>query len=78
MSDEYLIKNTTKEQREKIVRDSLGYESGCEDCGEMMGIDMYADYIDGKKELNEITMEFRKGFISEDLGPKGMSCSAGM
>lgn len=78
MSDDYLIKNTTREEREKIVRDSLGYESGCEDCGDMVGYDMYLDYIEGKKELKEITMEFRRGFICEDLGPKGMSCSGDM
>ena len=30
--EEYLIKNTTREQREQIVKDSLGYsELGCDD-----------------------------------------------
>jgi hypothetical protein len=75
MNEEFLIKNTTREQREKIVRDSLGYESGCESCGGAMGYDMYTDYIEGRKELREITMEFRTGYISEDLGPEGMSCN---
>ena len=78
MSEEFLIKNTTKEQREKIVRDSLGFESGCDDFGGAIGYDLYQDYIDGKKELNEVTKEFNGGFISEDLGPKGMSCSGDM
>ena len=38
--EEYLIKNTTREQREQIVKDSLGYsELGCDDA--MDGYDMY-------------------------------------
>lgn len=56
-----LIKDTTREQREQIVRDSLGdeYSTGCgfEDCG----ID-YQLYIDGKKELRELNMEADCGF----------------
>lgn len=28
-------------------------------------VEMYQDYIDGKKELREINMEFRAGYISE-------------
>ena len=44
-----LIKDTTREQREQIVRDSLGdeYDVGCG--YESTGID-YQFYIDGKKE----------------------------
>ena len=52
--EEYLIKNTTREQREQIVKDSLGYsELGCDDA--MDGYDMYLPYIEGIKELREIT-----------------------
>ena len=40
--------------------------------------DNWKEFIDGKKELNEVTKEFNRGFISEDLGPKGMSCSGDM
>ena len=44
--EEYLIKNTTREQREQIVKDSLGYsELGCDDA--MDGYDMYLPYIEG-------------------------------
>lgn len=33
--DEYLIKNTTREQREQIVKDSLGYSDlGCDEWGD--------------------------------------------
>lgn len=54
----YLIKDTTKEEREQIVADSLGNISAtCDGC--MPGLaEMYQDYIDGKKELRDINMEF--------------------
>ena len=55
-----LIKDTTREEREKIVADSLGNIYGsCDGCA--VGVaDMYQDYIDGKKEIHDINMEFRK------------------
>ena len=61
----YLIKDTTKEEREKIVAESLGnIEATCDGC--MSGLaEMYQDYIDGKKELKQINMEFHAGYISE-------------
>lgn len=54
----YLIAETTKEEREQIVKDSLGnMEASCDGC--MAGLaEMYQDYIDGKKELRQINMEF--------------------
>ena len=60
----YLICETTKEQREKIVAESLGnIEASCNGC--MAGlVEMYQDYIDGKKELRDINMEFNAGYIS--------------
>ena len=60
-----LIKDTTKEERAKIVEESIGKFAGaCDGCS--VGIvEMYQDYIDGKKELREINMEFRAGYISE-------------
>jgi len=62
--DRYLIKNTTRAQREKIVRDSIGNCDGnCDGCACGLGDEMYQDYIDGKKELKEISMEFRRGFV---------------
>lgn len=59
----YLIKDTTKEEREQIVRKSMGdMEAGCEDC--MAGLaEMYQAYIDGKKEIQEINMEFQAGYV---------------
>ena len=43
----YLIKDTTRQEREQIVADSLGnIDAYCDGC--MCGItEMYQDYIDG-------------------------------
>ena len=45
----YLISETTKEEREAIVKESLGnIEASCDGC--MSGLaEMYQDYIDGKR-----------------------------
>lgn len=63
MNDKYLIANTTKEQREQIVRDSLGYGIGCEDADD--GYEMYYDYIAGKKELSQINAEYKANYVTE-------------
>lgn len=70
----YLIKDTTREEREKIVADSLGYiEANCDGC--MTGlVEMYQDYIDGKKELREINMEFNARYVKDDDMPGRRSC----
>ena len=70
----YLINETTKEERERIVADSLGnIEANCDGC--MAGLaEMYQDYIDGKKELREINMEFNARYIKGDDMPGRKSC----
>lgn len=61
-AESYLIRDTTRAQREQIVKESLGYgDIGCEDC--MDGYEMYLPYIEGKKELKEITMEYRARYL---------------
>ena len=67
--DDYLIKNTTREQREQIIRQALSCGGGgCDDCsgcgvfGAIDPNDMYQPYIDGIKEISEINMEFRAQF----------------
>ena len=59
----YLIKDTTREERKKIVEESLGNTSAnCDGC--MAGLEeMYQDYIDGKKEIREINMEFNARYV---------------
>ena len=69
-----LIKDTTKEEREKIVADSIGSIEGmCDGCAPGLA-DMYQDYIDGKREISEINMEFRARFVSGDDCPEKSSC----
>ena len=49
----YLIKDTTKEEREQIVAESLGYmEANCDGCSSGLA-EMYQAYIDGEKERSE-------------------------
>lgn len=71
----YLISETTKEEREKIVADSLGnINANCDGC--MAGLaDMYQDYIDGRKELRQINMEFNARYIKGDDMPDRGGCS---
>ncbi len=70
----YLIKDTTKEEREAIVAESLGnIEGSCDGCAAGLA-EMYQDYIDGKKELKEINMEFRRGYISGEEVPTRSGC----
>lgn len=59
-----LINETTKEERRLIVEEAIGNISGsCDGC--MAGLaEMYEDYIDGKREIRDINMEFRTGYIS--------------
>ena len=69
-----LIKDTTREEREQIVAESIGYIDGsCDGC--MSGLaDMYQDYIEGKREIKDINMEFRTHYESGDDGPTRSSC----
>ena len=70
----YLIAYTTREEREQIVEESLGNISGaCDGC--MAGLaEMYQDYIDGKKEIREINMEFRARYTSGSEAPERNGC----
>lgn len=55
-----LIAETTREERQQIVEDSVGSIDGlCDGCA--CGVlRMYDDYINGKKELAEINQIFEK------------------
>jgi hypothetical protein len=70
-----LISETTKEEREQIVRKSFGnIDANCDGC--MAGLaDMYQDYIDGRRELKEINMSFHASFVKDDdMDGKSGSC----
>ena len=66
----YLISETTKEEREAIVKESLGnIEASCDGC--MAGLtETYQEYIDGTKEIRDINMEFNAHYVREDLDEK--------
>ncbi len=59
-----LIKDTTREEREQIVNESIGnVYGGCDGCAVGI-IDMYDDYIEGRKELREINVAFKANYES--------------
>ena len=75
----YLIKDTTREERQKIVEESFGHISAnCDGC--MAGLaEMYEDYIEGKKEIHEINMEFNARYVRGDMDrDEGRSCIRGL
>lgn len=75
MLESLLVRNTTREQRERIVMQALaGGEVGCEDCVSEQDYALYQPYIDGEMELDEATRRFRASFIREDMDrpPRGV------
>ena len=74
-----LIKDTTREEREEIIKNALSCGGGCENCtacwlGGGDPFKMYQDYIDGKREIREINMEFRANYESGVDGPEKADC----
>lgn len=66
--DSILIKDTTREQREELIRKSMDCGGGCENCsscwlGGGSPWEMYKDYIEGKKEIAEINMEYNARYL---------------
>ncbi|MBR3574212.1 MAG: purine biosynthesis protein PurH [Lachnospiraceae bacterium] len=69
-----LIKDTTRQEREQIVAESIGNIGGaCDGCSPGLA-EMYQDYIDGKKEIRDINMEFRARYESGIDGPEKTGC----
>ena len=54
-----LIKDTTREERKRIIQEALDCNdsAGCENCSGC-GLFGAEDYIEGKREIKEINMEF--------------------
>ena len=63
--NEYLIANTTKEQRSALIREWIADEDGIEDSG-MDLWDIYADYINGVREISEINASMTGEFYTEE------------
>lgn len=57
-----LIKDTTKEERIALIKSWIPDDDGLQDC-EIDLWDMYADYINGKREIAEINMAFQPDYI---------------
>ena len=62
-----LIKDTTQEERERIIKESLDCGGGCENCsscwiGGGSPWEIYQDYIDGKREIKEINAEYTERY----------------
>ena len=71
----YLIKDTTKEEREQLVAESLGnISASCDGCSAGI-VEMYQAYIDGKKELRDINMEFHARYVSGSEQPERTGCT---
>lgn len=69
-----LIKDTTKQEREQIIAESIGNIDGlCDGCGPGL-LNMYEDYIEGRRELREINMAFRRSYVSGAAGPEKTDC----
>ena len=59
-----LIADTKREERERIVAESIGNIDGlCDGCSPGL-IEMYSDYIEGLAELRSINMRFSAGTVS--------------
>ena len=65
-----LIKDTTRQERERIVSQSLavcgGFCDFCNGCDNLGGgrIDaIYRPYVEGEKEIAEINAEYRAGLV---------------
>ncbi len=68
------IADTTREEREQIVADSIGSIDGlCDGCSPGL-IRMYQDYVEGRRELREINMEFHARYAKGALETDGGAC----
>lgn len=62
---DYSIANTTKEERIALIRQWIPDGDGIEDSA-MDLWDVYADYINGVKEISEINASMTGTFYTED------------
>ena len=60
-----LIKDTTKEERIALIKQWIPDDDGMQDC-DMDLWDIYADYINGTKEIAEINAEMSGTFYTEE------------
>lgn len=71
-----LIKDTTREEIERIIAESFGNTNGsCDGCASGL-LDMYQDYIDGKREIRDINLSFRAHYESGEDVPGKSACDS--
>jgi len=73
-----LIKDTTREEREELIRQSLSFSDiGCEETSD--GYDFYLPYIEGEVELKDLNMNYRAHYVKSDADyeDRGHSCMKG-
>ena len=63
--NEYLIENTTKEQRIALIKSWIPDDEAMDD-SEIDLWDMYADYINGTKEISECNAAFSADYLVEE------------
>ena len=69
-----LIADTTRVERERIVVECFGNTDGaCDGCAPGL-LEMYQDYIDGKREIRDINMSFRASYVSGEEAPQRGQC----
>ena len=62
-----LIKDTTVEERKQNVKEALGnISANCDGCMARLS-EMYDEYIEGKKEIRDINMEFNGHYLRGDM-----------
>lgn len=62
--DKYLIKNTTKEERIALIKEWIPDDEAMDE-SEIDLWDMYADYINGTKEIAECNAAFKPVYYEE-------------
>ena len=63
---DYSIANTTKEERIALIKQWIPDDDGIADAGDLDLWDIYADYINGKREIAEINAEMTGSFYTEE------------
>ena len=64
--EDYSIANTTKEQRIALIRQWIPDEDGIDSRGEMDLWEIYADYINGTREISEINATMSGTYYTEE------------
>lgn len=70
------IADTTKAERIELIKQWIPADDSLDDCGIDLW-DMYADYINGIREIEEINMSFNEGFYEESDLQNAPGCGQG-